>query len=182
MHMGGGGRRAQGADETPSVRTMLAQLAPIIVLFLLTLLSAVPNLFGSSTSSYPNYSFTPSPRFNEPHETNNLNVKYFVNQAEFSAHPISADLAQATTQKRQSSIFSKFERSVEMHYRDQMYMTCQRDQERQQRRKEAKMYVPSLIFLSIDKLMPVKGVHGHWDGLGCYPSYKRGEDPELRRV
>ena len=128
---------------------MLAQLAPIIILFVLTLLSAMPNLFGSSTSSYPNYSFTPSPRFNEPHETNNLNVKYFVNQAEFSGHPINADLVQATSQKRQSSMFNKFERSVEMHYRDQMYMTCQRDQERQQRRKEAKMYVLGLLFLRV---------------------------------
>lgn len=142
MNTGGVPRRRQPEDtgET-SARTMLTQLAPLILLFLFTLLSAMPNIFGSTSSNLPNYSFTPSHRFNEGRETTSHNVKYFVNQAEFSAHPISAEMVQASAEKKQSSLLNKLERSVEIHYRDQMYMTCQRDQERQQRRKEAKMYV-----------------------------------------
>ena len=70
-------------------------------------------------------------------ETADLKVHYFVNQGEFSTHPISQEVTQQET--GQKSLLKKFERSVENNYKDQLYMLCQRDQERQQRRKEQKM-------------------------------------------
>lgn len=133
VHMGG--RRpagAQGREET-SMRTLLAQLAPLIILFLFTFLSAIPNLFSSPRVPDPRFSFAPSARFNMGRETSGRNVKYFVNQAEFSAHPIGKDSEQSP------SLLGKFERAVEASYIDQIYMMCQRDQERQQRKKESKM-------------------------------------------
>ena len=137
-----GGRRAQpnpaaAAQGGPSAWSMLIQLTPIIIMFLFTLLSAMPSFFGSSGTPDPRYSFTPSVRFNVERETADLKVHYFVNQGEFSTHPISQEVTQQAT--GQKSLLKKFERSVENNYKDQLYMLCQRDQERQQRRKEQKM-------------------------------------------
>ncbi|EJD07708.1 DnaJ-domain-containing protein [Fomitiporia mediterranea MF3/22] len=140
VHMGGRRAQPQQREGDMPVRTLLAQLAPLIILFLFTFLSAVPNLFSSPRTPDPRYSFTPSSRFTTGRETEGLNVKYFVNQAEFAAHPIAKDLEDASTRSDgRSSLLDRFERNVEANYIDQVYMLCQRDQERQQRRKEAKM-------------------------------------------
>lgn len=124
-----------------SLRTVLTQLAPLILLFVFTFLSAVPNLFTSSGTPDPRYSFTPSTRFNTERQTPNLNVNYFVNKAEFETHPISEELAKVANGKGdgRTSLLNRFDRNVEQTYKEQIYMSCQRDQERQQRRKEQKM-------------------------------------------
>lgn len=141
-----GGRRPQpqarqGPQEPMSLRTVLTQLAPLILLFVFTFLSTVPNLFGSSGTPDPRYSFTPSTRFNTERQTPNLNVNYFVNKAEFETHPITEELAKVANGKGdgRTSLLNRFERNVEQTYKEQIYMSCQRDQERQQRRKEQKM-------------------------------------------
>ncbi|KAH8108330.1 DnaJ-domain-containing protein [Phellopilus nigrolimitatus] len=143
VHMSGrraGGGQPQQQQGQMSLRAMLAQLAPLIALFLITFLSAVPNIFSSPRTPDPRYSFTPSTRYNVGRETGSFNVKYFVNQAEFSAHPISEELTHAANKEDgRSSLLGKFERNVEQNYREQVFMLCQRDQERQQRRKEQKM-------------------------------------------
>ena len=142
VHVGGNARGAHQhaqAQGDVSLRTMLAQLAPLIIIFLFTFLSAVPSLFSDPGPRNPHYSFNPSPRFTEGRETHGLNVKYFVNQAEFSNHPIWEDVTAASKAGRVSSLLNNFERSVEHNYREQMYRSCQRDQELQQRKKEAKM-------------------------------------------
>ena len=142
----GGGRRQQaqaqqGQREEMSLRNVLTQLAPLIILFLFTFLSAIPSLFGASGTPDPRYSFNPSPRYNAERQTQNLNVHYFVNQAEFSAHPIAEEIAKVTagTADGRAALLNRFERNVEHTYKEQLYMSCQRDEERKQRRKEQKM-------------------------------------------
>ncbi|KAI5120372.1 hypothetical protein M0805_006894 [Coniferiporia weirii] len=170
VHRGGRSANAQPQQQGEmSLRTMLAQLAPLIILFLFTFLSAVPNIFSTPRTPDPSYSFTPSTRFSVGRETTSLNVKYFVNQAEFSVHPISEELAQkADKADARSSLLDRFERSVEQNYNERVYMLCQRDQERQQRRKEQKMG-----FL---------GIGSDWDAIKAINEEKLESCEEYRRL
>ncbi|KAL5513305.1 HLJ1 [Sanghuangporus vaninii] len=166
VHMGGPRPRAQArGQEEMSIRTLLAQLAPLIVLFLITFLSAIPNLFSSPRVPDPRYSFTPSSRFNMGRETSGHNVKYFVNPAEFSAHPIGKDSEQSSTK---SGLLDKFERTVESDYTQQVLMLCQRDQERKQRRKEAKM--------------GFFGIGADWDAINAINAEKPETCEEYKRL
>lgn len=123
-----------------SVKGLLTQLGPLIILFLFTFLSAVPSLFSGPNNPSPHYSFTPSTWFDVARETSGLNVRYFVNKKEFLGHPIGEELAKTGTSGLvHSNSLDRFERQVEQHYKEQNYMLCQRDQDRQQGRKEQKM-------------------------------------------
>lgn len=140
VHMGGRRPAGQAQQSEMSLRTMLTQLAPLLILFLFTFLSAVPSLFSSSGIADPTYSFARSARFNSGRQTQSLHVNYFVNQAEFATHPIGVELSKLTGAKNShSSLLDRFEQHVEQSYKGQMYALCQREQERQQRRKEQKM-------------------------------------------
>ncbi|TDL23590.1 DnaJ-domain-containing protein [Rickenella mellea] len=164
-----GGRRAgtqQAADNSP--RSMLLQLAPILILFLFTFLSAIPNIFGPSSTPDPRYSFTPSSRYNVERRTGGLSVKYHVNQAEFSAHPIASDLAAAQQTKSRSKLLEKFEGNVERVYTQQLYNVCQREMERKERRKEQKSG-----FL---------GIGADWDAIKRIDEEKVESCDELRRL
>jgi len=130
------GAQAQ-ADASP--RTMLMQLAPLIILFLFTFLSAVPNIFGPSHTPEPSYSFSQSSRYSVARNTGGLKVNYFINPTEFSAHPIAAEMAEAQDAKGRTAKLDRFERNIEQTYKEHQYLQCQRDEDRRQRRKEQKM-------------------------------------------
>jgi len=135
VHMGGRPRPAgQAQQQEASLRTILTQLLPLLLLFLFTFLSAIPNIFGSMSTPDPGYSFKASPRYNVERHTRSYNVPYHVNAAEFQAHPIGVDLVQSKS-ARPSSL-EKFERTVEQQYKEQMYYSCRQELERKQRRKE----------------------------------------------
>ena len=162
----GGGTRRQAADGTP--RSILVQLAPIILLFLFTFLSAMPNLFSTPPTPDPRFSFTPSPRFNMERQTGNLNVKYHVNYAEFSNHPIAADVAKAQQAKSRSSLLDKFDRTVEKSYTQELYSMCQRGMDIKARKKELKSG-----FL---------GIGADWDAIKKIDEEKIESCDELRRL
>jgi len=147
---------------------MLTQLAPLLILFLFTFLSAIPNIFGTAPTPDPRYAFTPSPRYNVERHTGGLNIRYHVNSAEFSTHPIATDLAQAQQSKSRSSLLDKFERTVERVYTQELYGICQREMERKERRKEQKSG-----FL---------GIGADWDAIKRIDAEKVESCEELRRL
>ncbi|GAA5933723.1 hypothetical protein JCM1841_002809 [Sporobolomyces salmonicolor] len=89
---GGGAPRAQARPAGPatpqsSAQTLL-QLAPLLLLFLFSLLSQLPSLLGTSAPPDPEFSFDVTNQFSIPRQTTELGVKYFVNPDQFGQHPI----------------------------------------------------------------------------------------------
>jgi len=124
-------RQQQGAGGT---RGLLMQLAPILILFLFSLLSALPNILSTPPTPDPRYTFTPSTRYNAERTTGPLGIKYHVNSQEFMAHPIAAEIARDSIQKGPQ--LSRFEETVEKAFTRDLIMQCQVAVERKHRRKE----------------------------------------------
>lgn len=89
IHQFGGAnprRRPRNADGTmpqPSVRSALSNLLPLLVLFLLPLLTSLFSGTGSNTPSGPSFRFdTPAPPYTMHRTTNSLKVNYYVNPVE----------------------------------------------------------------------------------------------------
>src|ERR1700685_3145310 len=80
-----GAGQANAAPDTP--RSMLISLLPLLILFAFSLLSALPNIFTEPSTPDPLFSFAPDRRFNTERRTSGLNIRYHVNNAEFSQHP-----------------------------------------------------------------------------------------------
>ena len=140
----------------------------MIILFLFTFLSRLPLLYNGSTSRTPRFSFTPSTWFDLPRETAELNIKYFVNEKEFLAHPIGGEVAEAGSTGKRSKLLRTYDRQVEQQYKERVYMLCQRDMDRQQRRKEQKMG-----FL---------GIGTDWDAIRIINEEKLESCEEYKRV
>ncbi|TFY58810.1 hypothetical protein EVG20_g8012, partial [Dentipellis fragilis] len=111
--------------------------------------SALPNLFGTAPTPDPRFSFSPSPRFNAERHTSGLGVKYHVNSAEFTGHPIYAEIKRAAvaagqegavTTPNAGKVFSpalkRFEDGVDRAYTQELYSLCQRGLDAKQRRKD----------------------------------------------
>ena len=78
-------------------------------------------------------SFSQTPRYNVERSTAGLGIKYHVNGAEFSGHPIAAELARGDKQPRPA--LQKFEHTVERVYTQDLYTKCQRGADRKERLK-----------------------------------------------
>ena len=124
-------QQQQGADET---RGLLVQLAPILILFLFSILSALPHLFTTPPTPDPRFAFTPSPRYNTERTTESLGIRYHVNSQEFMSHPIAAEIARDGT--RRGPQLSRFESGVEKAYTRDLITQCQYAVDRKHRRKE----------------------------------------------
>ncbi|KAH7915293.1 hypothetical protein BJ138DRAFT_1077745 [Hygrophoropsis aurantiaca] len=139
----GGARRAAPTDDTAPARSLLTQLLPLIILFAFSFLTALPNLFSTSSPD-PRFSFTPTTRYNVERTTGGLGVKYHVNAHEFQSHPqIAAELAARESGRgaRGKSALGRFEGTVEQVYTQDLYNQCQRGLERRERRKDAEVGV-----------------------------------------
>lgn len=138
--MNGGRRQAAGArgqaNNAEQARSSIWQLAPLLILFLFSFLGSIGSMFSSSGTPEPRFSFNPTSRYNMERQTTNLNVRYHVNSAEFTGHPISAGMARNDLQP-----LKKFERNVEQVYTQDLYTICRRGLESKQRRKEAEIGV-----------------------------------------
>ncbi|KAI0741605.1 hypothetical protein C8Q80DRAFT_1260177 [Daedaleopsis nitida] len=124
-------RQEQRAAEP---RSVWMQFLPLFVLFAFSLLNALPNLFLTPPTPDPRFSFTPSARYNVERMTGGLNVKYHVNAAEFSGHPIAAELARSDN--KPGPQLRKFESNVERAFTTDLYSQCQRGTDRKERRKD----------------------------------------------
>jgi DnaJ family protein B protein 12 len=80
---GGGGTAANN-----SPRSLLVQLAPLLILFALSILSNLPSLFSSPPVPDPRFSFSPTTKYHTEMESGNLGIHYYVNPSEFSNHPV----------------------------------------------------------------------------------------------
>ncbi|PSR82617.1 hypothetical protein PHLCEN_2v6050 [Hermanssonia centrifuga] len=120
-------------------RSVFMQLLPLIILFGFSLLNALPSLFGSTPTPDPRFSFNPSSRYNVERHTGGLGIKYHVNAAEFSGHPIAAELAR--NDKQTGPELRRFEGSVEKIYTQDLYSQCQRGLDRKERLKNQEVGV-----------------------------------------
>ncbi|KAI0788714.1 hypothetical protein C8Q75DRAFT_733991 [Abortiporus biennis] len=122
-------------------RSIFMQLLPLILLFAFSFINMIPNLFSSSPTPDPRFSFSPSARFNVERHTNGLNVKYHVNAAEFSGHPIAAELARSgkDDKKQLGPELKRFEGNVERAYTQALYSDCQTGMDRKERKKDAEV-------------------------------------------
>ena len=124
--MGGQNRRQEQQAAEP--RSMWMQLLPLFVLFAFSLLNALPSLFSTASTPDPRFSFSPSARYNLERTTPGLNVKYHVNSAEFSGHPIAAELARNSN--KAGPTLQRFENNIERVYTQDLYSQCQRGLDR----------------------------------------------------
>lgn len=123
----------QQARQQAEPRSIFIQLLPLFILFAFSLLNAIPSLFGPTEVAQPNFSFTKSPRYGIERHTVDHNIKYHVNAAEFSGHPIAAELAR--NNQKPGPETRRFERTVEHAYRADLYSQCQRGVDRKERMK-----------------------------------------------
>lgn len=163
----GATRRAQAANAQAAAqdpRSMFIQLLPLLLLFALSLLSSLPNLFTTPPVPDPRYSFGSTSRYNAKLETGGLGIPYFVNPSEFTSHPvIGAELAKEGLKvtkkgvemkdgtpppkdiqlngkgKARGPALAKFEDGVERTYTHELYAQCQRGVDRKERLREAEV-------------------------------------------
>ena len=135
-------RRRQGQQQqqqqqqhgAAGTRGLLVQLAPLLILFLFSILSALPNIFITPPTPEPRYAFTPSGRYNTERTTGPLGIKYHVNSQEFMSHPIAAEIARDST--KTGPQLSRFEEKVEKAFTRDLIVQCQVAIDRKHRRKE----------------------------------------------
>jgi DnaJ homolog subfamily B member 12 len=131
--------RPQEQQQEPATpRSLFVQLLPLLILFAFSLLSAIPNLFSTPPVPDPRFSFEASTRFNLKRTTQALGVPYHVNSAEFSRHPIAAEMARSGKSDGPQSMPSlrRFEENVDQAFTRETYAVCQRGLDSKQRRKE----------------------------------------------
>ena len=138
--MGGQNARRQ-EQQAAEPRSAWMQLLPLFLLLAFSVLNALPNLFSTPVTPDPRFSFSPSARYNVERTTGTMNVKYHVNSAEFSGHPIAAELARGSGSGSDAPQLRKFEHTVERAYTQELYAQCQRGLDRKQRRKDQEVGV-----------------------------------------
>ncbi|KAI0040961.1 DnaJ-domain-containing protein [Auriscalpium vulgare] len=133
-------QRQQQPQQPATPRSAFTQLLPLIILFALSLLSALPNLFSAPSVPDPRFAFSPSMRFNVERHTHGLGVAYHVNAAEFSGHPIAAELARIAKdtpkQAQPPPALRRFEDNVDRAYTQETYAQCQRGMDSKRTRRD----------------------------------------------
>lgn len=124
--------RREAPAENNQPRSIFLQLLPLFLLLGLSLLNALPNLFASTPTPDPRFKFEQEPGYNLQRTTQELGVKYHVNAAEFSGHPIAAELAREDKEREH---LQRFESKVERMYTQKLYTECQMGVDRRERRK-----------------------------------------------
>ncbi|EMD38957.1 hypothetical protein CERSUDRAFT_112669 [Gelatoporia subvermispora B] len=126
-------------QENAEPRSVFMQLLPLILLFAFSFINLIPSLFSSAPLPDPHFSFTPSPRYNVERHTGGLGVPYHVNSAEFSGHPIAAELARSGNAP--GPALRRFEKNVENVFTRELYGRCQRAIDDKERRKDREIGV-----------------------------------------
>ncbi|KAH7105761.1 DnaJ-domain-containing protein [Auriculariales sp. MPI-PUGE-AT-0066] len=140
----GGQRRPQQQQprrpQTPAEQrwSQLMQLAPLLILFGLSLLQMIPSLFYDTPPPDPGFAFRPTRYFSEQRRTSALDIPYYVNSPEFQKHPIYQSIpeeARASDKAGASSAtLYKFERGIE---RAHLTNTCNIRLEEQRQKIDA---------------------------------------------
>ncbi|KAI9458101.1 DnaJ-domain-containing protein [Russula earlei] len=135
------GRPQEQQQEPATPRSLLLQLLPLLFLFGFSFLSAIPNLFSTPPVQDPRFSFESSSRFNLERTTQKLGVQYHVNSAEFSRHPIAAEIARSRQSDKGPVMpaLRRFEENVDQAFTRETYALCQRGLDMKQRRRDQAM-------------------------------------------
>ncbi|KDQ61725.1 hypothetical protein JAAARDRAFT_172114 [Jaapia argillacea MUCL 33604] len=143
-------QRQQGnANEPRTTAQTILQLLPLLILFAISLLSALPNLFSTPPIPDPKFSFVERRGYDVRRKTGEIGVDYWVNSFEFGKHPIAAEIARAVASTSDSSSNSKtsgakppmpslraFETKIERIYTQDLYDSCRRGLGEKTRRKD----------------------------------------------
>ncbi|KAH9913928.1 DnaJ domain-containing protein [Fomitopsis serialis] len=127
----------QAPPQAAEQRSTFFQLLPLILLFAVSFLNFLPNLFGTPATPDPRFSFSPSMRYNMERQTGGLGVKYHVNSGEFSGHPVAAELAR--NGNKPGPELSRFEKTVEQVFTQDLYSQCQRGLDVKQRKRDQEL-------------------------------------------
>jgi len=135
------GRPQEQQQEPATPRSLFVQLLPLLFLFAFSLLSAIPSLFSTPPVPDPRFSFESSSRFNLERTTQALGVQYHVDSAEFSRHPIAAEIARSGQSDKPlpMPVLQRFEENIDQAFTRETYALCQRGLDSKQRRKDAAM-------------------------------------------
>lgn len=135
------GRPQEQQQERATPRSLFIQLLPLLFLFAFSFLSAIPSLFSTHPVPDPRFSFESSPRFNLKRTTQTLGVQYHVNSAEFSRHPIAAEIARSGQSDAPPPMpdLRRFEENIDQAFTRETYALCQRGLDSKQRREGAAM-------------------------------------------
>jgi DnaJ homolog subfamily B member 12 len=132
---------AANGGEPQSARSILLQLAPILLLFFFSFLTSLPSLFTTSSPPDPSYAFSSQPPYTSLRFTATLDIPYYVSPADFSAHPIWITIPESHKNQPKagssSRQLSQFERSIERHWTNQMVQMCERERDGRERKIEA---------------------------------------------
>lgn len=140
--MRAGGPPPTGNGQPDSARSTLLQLAPLIILFLISFMGSLPSLFSTSPPPNPSYLFSPQTPYTSPRITANLHIPYYVSPAEFAAHPIWSSVPDQYKDQPNAGAHSRelytFERSIEKFWTNQMMRACELEIDARNRRADAK--------------------------------------------
>ena len=95
-------------------------------------------MFSTPPVPDPRFSFETSTRFNLKRTTQTLGINYHVNSAEFSRHPIAAEIARSgqSDGPHHMPALRRFEDNVDQAFTRETYEVCQRGLDSKQRRKD----------------------------------------------
>jgi len=127
----------QAPPQAAEQRSTFFQLLPLILLFAVSFLNFLPSLFGTPATPDPRFSFSPSMRYNMERQTGGLGIKYHVNSGEFSGHPVAAELAR--NGNKPGPELSRFEKTVEQVFTQDLYSQCQRGLDVKQRKRDQEL-------------------------------------------
>ncbi|KAG6919525.1 hypothetical protein DXG01_005115 [Tephrocybe rancida] len=150
--MGGQRHHHNQQEGTTEPRSLLIQLMPLLILFAFSLISAIPNMFGTAPVPDPRFSFEPSSRYNLERHTGGFGVRYHVNKAEFLGHPvIGAEIARdgaeavgnagessssSSTPAKRGPAMANFEKTIDNTYTQNLYVQCQRGMDHKERARD----------------------------------------------
>jgi hypothetical protein len=117
----GGARGPQAADSSP-----LLQLLPLLILGLFSLISYLPSLLATPD---PSFTWAPSGVHTAQRFTPRHGVSYHVSPVQWEKHPFVEQYKAGS-----HGALKSFEERVENGYKNQLYASCERSREHQQRR------------------------------------------------
>jgi DnaJ family protein B protein 12 len=132
--------RRQAGNQADQNRNQLLQLLPVIIIFLLPVLSSLlSSLFGSTPIPDPAYSFQKNSQYSITRLTTPHKVPYYVNPASWQAHPIYETIPVNVRGEKQagpkanSRQLNAFETRIEDRFAASYYSECQREHQKKER-------------------------------------------------
>ena len=124
------GARGNNQDERPSAGAALANLLPLIIVFILPLLSAIFSGFSfSSPSKMPNFNLdVESPPYTQPHVSGRHGVTYYVDPSDTTLFPSQPLTMSKLAKKENQRLWRDLDSKAESLLYNQLDFGCAREQ------------------------------------------------------